>query len=272
MKRQTLATHLLLFALGLAGLVAGTGCRANQQLVEDNQMLYQRALEQIERRRFLEAVRSLGDMGGVTPVEEKLDPLHKLALADAYFHQGGELNTVEAQSRYESFLSFYPVHPRSSYARFQVGACLMAQAESPQNDQEFGRRALTHYAAMVRDLKPDDPWREPARVMLAKAQDRLAEHEWLVATFYESKKTWNGAIGRFQTIVDTYPLSRRREEAYFRIGENFRRVGDLAQARLNYNRLLSDYPGGAWTEPARAALSALDGQPAPEKPGRRSRR
>lgn len=260
--------------LGLAGvlILGSSACGRKRTLIEDNQMLYNRALEQIERRKFLEAIRALGDMGGLAPVAESLDPMQKLALADAYFHQGGELNIVEAQSRYENFLNFYPLHPKASYARFQIGVCLMEQAESPQNDQEFARRALQHFTTMVKDLKKDDLWLDPARVMKAKAQDRLAEHEWLVAKFYEEKKFYNGAIGRYQTIIDGYPEAHRREEAFFQIGVCYRQLGDVAQARLNFNRLLSEYPSGTLAGPTRNALAALDGQspPAPDK--KRSRR
>ncbi|MBP7146222.1 MAG: outer membrane protein assembly factor BamD [Acidobacteria bacterium] len=251
---RRVAVPLLL--VGLAGCHRGD----RRELLGDNEVLFRRAQESIERRRFLEAIRLLGDIGMVTPVPEEMDPELKLLLADAYFYQGDTISLVEAQNRYEQFVSFYPLHPRARYARYQVGACLLAQAEEPQNDQEYARRARDHFEAMMRELPPNDPWLPATRSMAAQAQGRLAEHEWLVAKFYFDLKQYPGAIGRLNTVIDQYPGSSRREEAFFLMAQSYRAVGDPEQARLALSRLLADYPRGNFAAPAQKILEEIDGK------------
>ena len=227
------------------------GCNKRRELLEDNELLFAQAEEQIARRRFTEAIRSLGDVGLITPVSQELDPKIKLALADAYFYQSGNVALIEAQSRYEQFLSFYPTHPEAERARYMVGLCLFRQAESPENDQEFTLRALTHFQSMFLDLPANSPWRIPVRQQLMRAQDRLAQHEWQVARFYRKKDKRLGEIGRLNTLVDLYPDSSLREEAFILLAEAHLAVDDVEQARLALDRAMSEYPDGDLAQRAR---------------------
>ncbi len=257
------------FLLLVAAVAAASGCgsKKKQTFSADNAELYREARDLIESRRFSEATQRLGDVGMVTPVAESLDPMVKLALADAYFFQTGTANAIEAQSRYEQFLNFYPLHAMSSYARFQAGACLLRQANDATNDQEFARRARDHFSTMIRDLPPNDSWRTAALQALARAQDMLAEHEWLVANFYGRKGKNLGKIERLSGLVENYPASSRRDQAMYELGRAYREVGDEPQARLAFERLLADYPQSRWADDAREALAELAAAPSPAAGG-----
>lgn len=246
----------LLAAAAVALLLPSAGCHARRKVViEDNQQLLDHAQDLIARRHLLEAVQVLGDAGLVTPVTEQLDPLIKLALADAYFYQAGTVNVVEAQGRYEQFLSFYPTHQAASYARYQIGACLFEQSQRPTNDQEYPRRALEHFQKMASELPASDPWGMAARVMAARSQDSLAEHEWLVGMYYFGRGRWPGAIGRLTHLIDQFPEAVRREQAFYQLGLAFAAAGDLEQAKLTWRRQLSEYPAGAHAHEAQARLA-----------------
>lgn len=250
----------LLLAMVVAA-AGGCSSKKKQSFTGDNEELYREARGLIESRRFTEATQRLGDVGMVSPVAESLDPMVKLALADAYFFQSGTANAIEAQSRYEQFMNFYPLHAMSSYARFQAGACLLRQANDATNDQEYARRARDHFTAMLRDLPPADPWRVAAMQALARSQDMLAEHEWLVASFYGRKGKNLGKIQRLTLLVENYPASRRREQAMYELGRAHREVGDEPQARLAFERLLADYPGSRWADDAREELAKIAAAP-----------
>lgn len=244
-------------ALVALGVVFAAGCSRNRELIDDNELLLQMAQERIADRRYLEAIRLLGDVGLLSPVSEALDPEIKLALADAYFYQSGGVETIEAQSRYEQFISFYPTHPQAARARYMAGVCLFRQAESPENDQEFSVKAMLHFRAMMQDLPPSSPWQQPAREMFARAQNRLSEHEWQVAKFYLDKDRHPGVIGRLETLIDRYPESARREEAFLILARSYRAVGNVEQARLSVDRLLAEYSDGPFAEQARALRDEL---------------
>jgi outer membrane protein assembly factor BamD len=238
------------FALFALGLVLLPGCHRSRRSDASNEALMARANDLLERRKFFDAVEVLGDVGLVEPVAEDLDPEYKLLLADAYFYQSGTVAAVEAQNRYEQFLGFYPLHAKAPYARYMVGVCLMNQADDPENDQEYSKRALQHFQLMLAGLPKDSPWLRPAKVMLVRAQDRLAQHEWIVAKFYIGREKWPGAIGRLSTMVDQYPGARRRGEALLELANAYKQVGDTAQSRLTIDRLLAEFPDGPLAERA----------------------
>ncbi|GAB4222209.1 MAG: outer membrane protein assembly factor BamD [Acidobacteriota bacterium] len=247
-----------LWTIALLAAIAASGCARNRELIDDNELLYRKAREKIAKRQFLQAIELLGDVGLLTPVSETLDPKVKLAIADAYFYQGGTVNTIEAQNRYEQFLSFFPTHPEADRARYMIGLCLFRQAESPENDQEYSLRALAHFEAMIRELPADSPWQQPAREMLARVQTRLAEHEWKVAEFYFEGGHYAGTIGRLTYMIDRYPRSLRREEAMLRLAQAYRAVGDLENARASLERLLTEYAGGRFAQQAREMARRLE--------------
>lgn len=251
-------TLLLLLALLLL-----SSCRGKRDaLIDDNELLFAHAQALIAQRDFSQAERKLGDIGLVSPVPPEMDPQIKLALADSYFYQFGLINAVEAQSRYEQFLSFYPLHPRANYARYQIGVCLFLQSEDPENDQEYTLRAMEHFDAMVRDLPDGDPWQMAAKGQRIKAFDKLAAHEWAVANFYLSKERYPGVIRRLNKLVDRYPGTRFREDALVELMRTYIAVGDPEQARLTLGRLQADYPTRASSDEVHQLIPAIEGREA----------
>jgi outer membrane protein assembly factor BamD len=227
----------------IVGLTSGCWWRDDdRELVVDNEELYRQARIDIAQGQFFNASERLGEVGLTNAVSPELDPYVKLAIADSYFYRGGSINAIEAQSRYEQFLSFYPTHEMSSYARYQVGVCLFRQSERPENDQEYTLRARNHFRDMLADLRPDDPWRLPAAAMRQRAEDKLARHEWQVATFYVDEEEHLGAITRLEKLVREYPGALVRREAMMVLARSYADVGDYAQARLTLDRLVDEYP------------------------------
>mgnify|MGYP006300182939 CR=1 FL=1 len=228
----------------IVGLTSGCWWRDDdRELMVDNEELYRKARVDIAQGQFFRASERLGEVGLTKAVSPELDPYVKLAIADSYFYRGGSINAIEAQSRYEQFLSFYPTHEMSSYARYQIGVCLFRQSERPENDQEYTLRARNHFRDMLADLRPDDPWRLPAAAMRQRAEDKLARHEWQVASFYVEEQEHLGAITRLEKLVREYPGALVRHEAMLVLARSYADVGDYAQARLTLDRLVDEYPG-----------------------------
>lgn len=262
---------IVLVGVCVPGLI---GCSKHRKaVVAENETLFAKAKDSIGRRKFLEAISLLGDVGIVDPVSDNLDPEIKLALAESYYYQSGSINVVEAQSRYENFLNFYPDHPKAPYARYMVGVCLMDQAADPENDQEFSEKALRHYQVMLEGLPENSPWIQPSRVMLAKAQDRLAEHEWLVAQFYLERKAYAGAGARLETLLTRYPASRRRGEALLNLGLARHGEGKNDSARATLEQVIQEFPQTPLAEQARklgAEWAAVPNAPKVTETGKKS--
>jgi outer membrane protein assembly factor BamD len=172
------------------------------------------------------------------------DPLGRRALlrvADTYFSQGDPVNLIEAQYKYRDFVNRYPGSDRADYAMLQIAMVSFKQMERPDRDQTKTYEAIAKINEMIAAY-PNSPLRPEAEKRLAEARDRLARHEHLVASFYLKSGNARAALGRLNALVDEYPNYARRAEAFYDLGRALEALGRSAEARLYFERVVSEYP------------------------------
>ena len=227
-----------------------------------NQVLYEQARGLIEERKFAKARDILKEIGLREPVAPSLDPLVKLATADAHFFDSGIENLIEAQSRYAQFVSFYPLHDLAGYAQFQMGICYLKQSPGSSLDQTYSRKAIEEFDK-VRILSPSSRYVEAAEEMKQRALVKLARHDYEVGLFYYKRKAWQGAISRFRGILEEFPRYEPADGVCYYLGLALLRSGNEEEGRIYLEKLTRDYPGSPFAEDAKKHLN----QPpsAPEK-------
>src|SRR5207247_8418658 len=132
----------LLLLLAATARCAGKRSSKPPSAPTPNTVLYERARTMLEERRFEKARETLNEIGTREVQSPDLDPLVKITLADSYFYDPGISNVIEAQSRYQQFLTFYPSHALAGYAQFQLGMCYFKQSPQPHHDQSYTRQAI----------------------------------------------------------------------------------------------------------------------------------
>lgn len=82
-----------------------------------------------------------------------------------------------------------------------------------------------------------------------------AKHNLQVARWYLVKrKAYEGARGRLQEILDTYPEFSRIDEVFFLLGEAHLKLGKAEQASEFYSKVIEKYPGSEFVKKARERL------------------
>ena len=188
------------------------------------------------------------------------DPLGRrslLRIADTYYRQGGAVNLVEAQYKYRDFINRYPTSEFADYAMLQIAMTAFQQMESPDRDQQKTREAVEKFDDMLR-VHPNSALKSEALARRQEALDRLAKHELIVARFYMKRGSWNAALQRLNYLVDTYPQFSDRAGAFFDLGTTLTRLGRQGEARLYFERVISEFPKSDYAEEARRRLSALN--------------
>jgi len=135
------------------------------------------------------------------------DPLgHKAALrvADTYAVKTDVTNLTEARLRYRDFANRYPNDPDRDYALLMVGHTFSAHKLRPDRDLSPIHEALGAYQQLV-NLYPNSHHAQEAQDRMGGLEELLAEHEWLVATYYFRNKRWIGAKWRLEYIQENYP-------------------------------------------------------------------
>ncbi len=187
------------------------------------------------------------------------DPLGRrslLRVADTYFAQGDPVNLIEAQYKYRDFVNRYPGSDRADYAMLQIAMVAFKQMERPDRDQTKTYEAIDKINEMIAAY-PNSPLRPDAEARLTEARNQLARHDHLVAGFYLHSGNPRAALGRLNRLVEEYPNYDRRAEVFYDLGRALEGLGRDAEAKLYYERVLSEYPDSDWAPRAQEKLGTV---------------
>jgi outer membrane protein assembly factor BamD len=255
-SRSIAAAALILFAL--------TACHHAQQKrpVVDPQLAkltkeqaFQKGEEQYAKKKYQKARTYFSYIFENFPN----DPLGRRALlrvADSYFAQRDAVNLVEAQYKYRDFINRYPGSDRADYAMLQIAMVSYQQMERPDRDQQKTNEALEKFDEMLRAY-PTSKLRPEAEARRQDVLDRLAKHEHIVARFYMKRKANNAAILRLNGIVERYPNYKDKDAVFFDLGTSLAAMGRKAEARLYFERVVSEFPKSEYAARAKRKLDSL---------------
>ena len=187
------------------------------------------------------------------------DPLGRrslLRIADTYYEQGDPVNLVEAQYKYRDFINRYPTSEVADYAMLRMAMCSFKQMERPDRDQQKTREAVEKFNDMLR-AHADSKLKGEAEARRQEALDRLAKHEHIVARFYMKRGSWTSAVQRLNYLIDTYPAYNDRAASFYDLGTSLTKLGRGGEARLYFERVVSEFPKSEWAEPARQRLKEI---------------
>lgn len=205
----------------------------------------------------------------------------KLAIGDTWYKEGGTAALQQAEEEYKDFITFFPDKPEAAEAQMKVADIYYKQMQKPDRDPTNAVRAQEEYRAMILQY-PDSSLVPQAKQHLREVQEVLGDHEFAIGAFYQTQMNYAASIARLQSIIDTYPLYSRTDEALLDVGDAYaaqsRNVARLqldaaAKKRLfklysgraaqAYDRVILEYPMALHADDARDRLEAM-GRPIPE--------
>jgi outer membrane protein assembly factor BamD len=206
----------------------------------------------------------------------------KLAVGDSWFKEGGTAAYTQAEAEYKDFITFFPNAPEAAEAQMKVADIFYAQMEKPDRDYINVQRAEQEYRNMINQF-PDSTLVPRAKQKLRDVQEVLAERETGIGLYYESRENFAAAIARLETVVDTYPLYSKSDQALLGIGDAYAGEAHSIQMAPNfpgaikermravyqdraaaaYAKVITRYPMAPHVEDARDRLVAMN-RPVPE--------
>jgi len=212
----------------LSLLVLGTACTSTRSTnttrtysgsLTAAELLEKGELE-LKRRKWDEGRRTLKLIEEYLPSSAEF-PSAKLLIADSYFY-GSRSGFPEAEVEYQSFLNYFPRHPRREYALYRIALCRYATIENSERDQSSTHKAIEAFNQLLQE-SPGTPYATDVRAKIVQCWRRLAEHELMVGIFYVNSYQYAAAENRLKGMLETYPEYSDRERAYFYLGEALRR-------------------------------------------------
>jgi outer membrane protein assembly factor BamD len=238
--------------------------------------LYERAMTDINKKRYETARLELNALINTYPETEYLAKA-KLAVADAFFKEGGTGNLAQAVVQYKDFITFFPTLPEAPYAQMQVAMVHYRLLAKPDRDRSEAEFAEQEFQSFLKSY-PDSELAPVAAQHLREVQEVLAEGDFRIANYYFTKGVYKASAGRLADIANRYPLFSKSDEVLWMLAEISERApsGNLqgkdkeafqhAKTMLAvgyYDHLVVGYPLSPLVPKAKQHLEAL-GAPIPQ--------
>src|ERR1039457_628236 len=190
---------------------------ANLASKQPDKELFDKAMAALKKNRFDVARLDLQTMLNTYP-DSEYRMRAKLAVGDTWFKEGGTAALAQAEAEYKDFITFFPQAPEAAEAQMKVADIYYQQMEKPDRDYTNSQRAEQEYRNMINQF-PDSTLIPRAKQKLRDVQEVLGERETQIGLYYESRENYTAAIARLQTVVDTYPLYSKSDQALLAICE-----------------------------------------------------
>jgi outer membrane protein assembly factor BamD len=248
---------------------------------QPDKALFDKAMVALKKGRYDVARLDLQTMLNTYP-DSEYRMRAKLAVGDTWFKEGGTAALAQAEAEYKDFITFFPQAPEAAEAQMKVGDIFYQQMEKPDRDFNNAQNAEREYRTMI-NMFPDSTLIPRAKQKLRDVQEVLAERETQIGLYYESRENFTASIARLQTVVDTYPLYSKSDQALLAIGDSYageahavqtapglsgalrERLGSYYRDRAAaaYAKVITRYPMAAHVEDARDRLVTMN-RPVPE--------
>lgn len=241
-------TLLASLALALASLGAACTQRVKPDATDYSgqaRYAYEEAMSAFDSSEHLEALKRFNYVRTKFPYS-KYAALASLRIGDSYFAQSQMPSAIEA---YRRFLQLHPTHPDGPYAEYRIG---LAYYEQLPGDWFFMPPAYEKDLASTEEAEvalrtflkrhPNSEYAEEISEKLGIVRQRLADHEFFVATFYLRRQKPRAAAQRLQYLLERYPGIGFDEEALFLKGKCLLLLKNVPEAVQTWQRLIEQYP------------------------------
>jgi outer membrane protein assembly factor BamD len=194
-----------------------------------DKQLYDKALVQIKGGHFDVARLDLNTLLSTYP-DSQYQMRAKLAIADAWYREGGSAALAQAEQEYKDFITFFPNSPEAAEAQMRVGDIYFKQMDVPDRDYKNAEHAEEEYRTMLKQY-PDAPKRilDQAQQKLRDVQEVLAQREADIGAFYATHENWPAALARLETVKETYPLYSHMDDVLIGIGDAYAAEANIAR-------------------------------------------
>lgn len=233
-------------ALGLiVMLLAGCSLFGTPKLKEEAiippETLYQRALDEMDKQRYLTAITTLEKLERQHPFSE-FNEKAKLMQTFANYRIGKFDEAILAADRY---LALYPSSKEVPYVMYLKGNAYFGQIKDITRDQQISKDAIETYGLIISNY-PKSEYAKDAKEKLVIAVDQLAGKEMSVGRYYLGNGNYPAAINRFTVVATQFQTSTHIEEALYRLAEANLALGLVSEAQTAAAVLGHNYPQSSW--------------------------
>jgi outer membrane protein assembly factor BamD len=233
------------FVLGCESFEIGGSRHATLTYTDDARAAYDEAMTAFRARDWEDARALLAEVRRLFPYT-RYARLAELRLADVDFEQE---KFSDAISGYREFAQNHKNDPDVEYSRYRLTKALFGDIDdtillppAEERDQATTAEAYKELRSFLREF-PKSRYRADVGYMLDVVSGRMARHELYVARYYLKGDNFDAAVARIDFALKTYPTSSLVPEALVLKGETLMKLKKLADARVVFQRVVTEYKG-----------------------------
>lgn len=207
--------------------------------------IYQKGMQLLKGKEFTDAASEFKDIETLFPYSEKA--VEGQVLAAYSYYQAKSYK--DALRELDIFERYHPAHSYIPYVMYLRAMCLYMQVSSIGRDSKMAIESKIAFTKLANRF-PQSKYYDDCVKKVKLLDNLLAAHEMSVARFYQKNKSALSAIGRYNYVVASYPMSSYAAEAHFRIMECCHAIGLLDEAKIAYEALKSKFDGSVWLKKA----------------------
>ncbi len=228
---------------------------AGVQSRQPDKELYDKAMVAMKKGRYDVARLDLQTLLNTYP-ESEYRMRAKLSVGDTWFKEGGSAALTQAEAEYEDFITFFPNVPEAAEAKMKVADIYYQQMEKPDRDFTNAQQAEREYREMI-NMFPDSTLIPRAKQRLRDVQEVLAEREFQIGSYYESRADYIAAIARLDTVADSYPLYSKSDQVLIDIGDAYAGEAHNIEMAPGLNGAIKERMRSAYEDKAAAAYAKV---------------
>ena len=97
----------------------------------------------------------------------------------------------------------------------------------------------------LKQLYPRNPYRDIVELRIEKAENTIADGDFMIGEFYFKKESYKAAIDRLESLLTKYPDYKRADQTLLIIGKSYKALKINDKAKEVFNRLIEKYPASA---------------------------
>ncbi|NHO32209.1 outer membrane protein assembly factor BamD [Acetobacter sp. LMG 1636] len=152
---------------------------------------------------------------------------------------------AESAQQLDRFIELHPTSGDAPYAFYLLALCYYEQIGDVRRDQQMTSESMSRLQDVIARF-PQSKYARDAQLKIDLCRDHLAGKEMLVGRYYQQQRAYEGAIGRYQRVVQDFQTTNHVAEALERLVEVYLSLGLTDEARRTGSVLAYNYPGSKW--------------------------
>jgi outer membrane protein assembly factor BamD len=237
----------------LIAVIALSACSSSDKIDPSTPQGAYELAEQYEKdERYEEAIQKFTDVKNKHPYS-KYAVESELKIADLQYTREAY---IEAQNAYQLFKDFHPKHPRIDYVTYRLAMSYYMQLPSTiDRDLSLSDKTILYFDEVMRSY-PTSQYVAEAVDKKANVLRMLSEKELYVATFYFKREMYDSALGRYESILKTYPKSADVPYALFGAAYSADKISQPDKAERYFDELKERFSDSSEYRRAQRELKA----------------